>query len=89
MILLCKAGQPELVVRNALALTGLANFRLVGKPYLGITSGLPVIGGKLQMERLTSHKPISRDSVLPDVRNTTAERRGRAHTHRLARSHFA
>jgi hypothetical protein len=32
MILLCKAGQPELVVRNALALPGLANFRLVGNP---------------------------------------------------------
>jgi len=32
MILLCEAGQPELVVRNVLALTGLANFRLVGNP---------------------------------------------------------
>jgi hypothetical protein len=34
MILPCKTGQPEWVMRNALVLTALANFRVVGKPYL-------------------------------------------------------
>jgi hypothetical protein len=32
MILPCKTGQPEWVMRNALVLTALANFRVVGKP---------------------------------------------------------
>jgi len=30
MILPCKTGQPEWVMRNALVLTALANFRVVG-----------------------------------------------------------
>lgn len=71
---------PERVVVGNHSLTGLYG-RVARHPL--------AIGGKLQMELLTSHKPISRDSVLPDIRNTTAERRGRAHTHRLAGSHFA
>ena len=63
MILPCKTGQPEWVMRNALVLTALANFRVVGNSsFTGLGKSCPSSGkwGPLIVVNrpITLHKPI-------------------------------